>query len=77
MGRSNTYKTKQKDELNAYLRSMAKQHVTVNDIYDYFTSQGVEIGRTTIYRHLDALVSEGVVAKIKVDGIPSSSTSPI
>ena len=47
------YKTKQMTEILTYLKSVQGQHVTV--------------GTTTVYRQLDKMVKEGIVAKYVVD----------
>ena len=66
------YKTKQMAELLTFLKSMQGNHVTVHDIGDYFSSRGISVGTTTIYRHLEKMVEEGVVAKYIVDGSSSA-----
>ncbi len=66
------YKTKQMTELLAFLQSVQGSHVTVNDICDYFQKKGIAVGTTTIYRHLEKMVREGIVAKYVVDGTSSA-----
>lgn len=66
------YKTRQMTELLTYLKSVQGSHVTVNDICDYFKSRGIAIGTTTVYRHLEKMVQEGIVAKYVVDGTSSA-----
>ena len=72
MAKKAQYKTKQMTELLTFLKSVPDSHVTVNDISSYFKDQGIQIGTTTVYRHLERLVSEGVVAKYVVDGTSSA-----
>ena len=43
--------------------------VTVNDIFEYFSEKGIAIGITTIYRHLEKMVADGVVKKYFTNGI--------
>ena len=62
------YRTRQITELENYLCSMEGKHVTVSDICKYFKSQGISIGTTTVYRQLDRMVEQGLVAKYVVDG---------
>lgn len=57
------YKTKQKDMLLKYMILMSGKHITAYDIHDYFRQQGVNIGMSTIYRHLEDMTAEGVVRK--------------
>lgn len=66
------YKTKQMTELLDFLKSVQGSHTTVNDICEYFQKKGVAIGTTTIYRHLEKMVKEGVVAKYVIDGTSSA-----
>ena len=66
------YKTKQMTELLAFLKSVQGSHVTVKDICDYFEIRGITVGTTTIYRQLEKMVSEGLVAKYVVDGTSSA-----
>ena len=66
------YRTRQITELENYLCSMEGKHVTVSDICKYFKSQGISIGTTTVYRQLDRMVEQGLVAKYNVDGTSSA-----
>ena len=54
MAERTRYKTKQKDQLTAYLRDRSGVHVTAAEIH---------LGMATIYRHLDQLVADGLVRK--------------
>ncbi len=69
------YRTRQITELENYLCSMEGKHVTVSDICKYFKSQGISIGTTTVYRQLDRMVEQGLVAKYVVDGTSSACFS--
>ena len=66
------YKTRQMTEILTFLESVQGIHVTVSDISDYFKRRGVAVGTTTIYRHLEKLVDDGIVAKYIVDGTSSA-----
>lgn len=66
------YKTKQREELLAYLESVQGTHVTVNEICLYFRQLGKPIGTTTVYRHLDHMVEEGLVNKYIIDSASSA-----
>ena len=67
MNNKNSYNTKQKKELADYLMSVKGEHVTVNDICEYFKSKGISIGMTTVYRHLERMVDDGLVNKYIID----------
>ena len=72
MNNKSEYKTKQKAELTAYLRSMSGQHFTVNDVCQHFSDLGRPIGVTTVYRQLDKMVEEGIVNKYTLDNKSSA-----
>ncbi|MBQ3967156.1 MAG: transcriptional repressor [Lachnospiraceae bacterium] len=61
------YKTRQKEMLIDYLSSVEGEHITVNDVCEFFKSQGETIGQSTIYRHLESLVDEGIINKYVID----------
>ncbi|MBU5489055.1 Fur family transcriptional regulator [Butyricicoccus intestinisimiae] len=67
MANKSQYRTKQMAEILSYLQSMQGSHVTVHDIHAYFKSKNISVGTTTIYRHLDRMVAEGIVTKYVVD----------
>ena len=62
------YKTKQREILLDYLESVPGVHVTAGDVCEYFKSQGAPIGKSTVYRHLESLVDEGLINKYVIDG---------
>ncbi len=62
------YKTKQRDILLKYLETVPGVHITANDVCEYFKKQGANIGQSTIYRHLEGLVDEGIINKYIIDG---------
>lgn len=72
MTRKAPYKTKQMTELLSYLKASSGEHVTVGDISNYFKQQGITVSTTTVYRHLEKMVEQGVVAKYIIDGTSSA-----
>ena len=56
MARKAQYQTKQMAELLAFLKSVPGSHITVNDICDHFKKEGITVGMTTVYRHLERMV---------------------
>ena len=66
------YKTKQMTEILTFLKSVQGRHVTVNEICDFFREKGISVGTTTIYRHLEKMVKEGLAAKYVIDGSSSA-----
>ncbi|MBR2592866.1 MAG: transcriptional repressor, partial [Oscillospiraceae bacterium] len=67
-GRSK-YNTKQREILLGYLKTVQGEHITAADVCRYFRESGTPIGQSTIYRHLESLVDEGVINKYIIDGI--------
>lgn len=61
------YNTKQREEVLSFLKSTVGEHITVNEICKHFANAGTKVGTTTIYRHLEKLVEEGVVKKYTLD----------
>ena len=62
------YKTKQREILLDYLKTLPGVHITASDVCGYFKSQGTAIGQATVYRQLESLVDEGVLTKYVIDG---------
>lgn len=59
-----TYNTRQRQAVLDYLAAHTDRYVSVDGAFDMLRSQGVEIGRSTIYRTLETLVGEGMATKI-------------
>lgn len=72
MSKKAPYRTKQMTELLTFLKSVPGRHVTVNDISKHFAQMQTSVGTTTIYRHLEKMVDEGLVAKYIIDGTSSA-----
>lgn len=66
------YKTKQRQAILDFLIENKDSHVTVSQISDYLERKGTHVGVTTIYRHLDKLLEQGLVRKYTVDGTTSA-----
>jgi len=67
MAEKGQYKTRQRDEILSYLRSIPGEHVTAGDICAHFRERDRAIGTATVYRQLDKLVSEGLLNKYFID----------
>ena len=57
------YKTRQRELLIDYLKTVPGKHITAGDICEYFKIQGSPIGQSTVYRQLEELVNEGLLNK--------------
>ena len=66
--KNKTYKTKQKEIILNYFKTFKNNHITVQEISDYLNKQGNPVGITTIYRHLDKLVLDGVIKRYILEG---------
>ena len=72
MGTKAPYQTKQMKQILAYLQTIEGTHVTVADVCSYFKEQGINVGTTTVYRNLEKMVEQRLVAKYNVDGTSSA-----
>lgn len=72
MAQKSPYKTKQMKELLSYLKSVQGSHITVNDICAHFESEGITMGTTTVYRHLERMVQQEIVVKYVIEGTNSA-----
>ena len=72
MGTKAPYQTKQMKQILAYLQTIEGTHVTAADVCSYFKEQGINVGTTTVYRNLEKMVEQGLVAKYNVDGASSA-----
>lgn len=64
-----TYKTKQRDSILNLLTNNKDEHLTADEVYERLKMLGSCVGKSTVYRYLDRLVSEGTVRKFIVDDI--------
>ncbi len=67
MNKRAAYKTKQRESLIHYLETAPGEHVTAADVCEYFKELGEPIGLSTVYRHLERLVDEGIIQKYMID----------
>ena len=67
MGDKIKYRTKQGEELSDYIKTIPGRHFTAKDICDHFVKKQKKIGTTTVYRHLEKMVCDGMLNKYVVD----------
>ncbi len=67
-----TYKTKQKKFIENFLKENIGRQFTCDEISDELRIKGTPVGKTTVYRYVEKLVSEGKARKI-TDGINKSA----
>ena len=64
MARRSTYSTRQRGLILGLLAGHPDAFLTVDEVLAGLTAGGARVGRTTVYRTLEALVAEGVMAKV-------------
>ncbi|MCL2083329.1 MAG: transcriptional repressor [Oscillospiraceae bacterium] len=69
MGRPEGYNTKQRQAIFSYIVSLGSSHVTAGQIFEHFKEKGSEIGRATVYRHLEKLEKDGCLRRYTTDGV--------
>lgn len=57
------YKTKQRERILQSLKDNPDKHMSVDDIIGALNSRGETVGKTTVYRYVDKLCTEGLVRK--------------
>lgn len=63
------YKTKQKELILDCIRMHQGAFITIKDITAALKEQGAKVGTATIYRNLDKLEEEGIIARSTIEGI--------
>ena len=63
------YRTRQSEAILDYIVSRGSEHITAAQIVEHFGNEGVAIGRTTVYRHLDKLAENGKLRRYTTDGV--------
>ena len=68
MDSQSNYKTKQKSLILDCIKLTAGKHFTADDIAEMLDEKGQHVGKATVYRHLDRLLSDGEIKKYTLDG---------
>lgn len=63
MQKSVSYRTKQRALIEDYIKSFEDRHFTVDSLCAALTDSGKAVGRTTVYRCVERLASEGKLRK--------------
>ncbi len=72
MNKRGNYKTKQYDIILAYMKTVPGKHFTVEEVHAALVKEGHSIGSTTVYRHLNRMVDDGLLNKYSIDpGTPA------
>lgn len=67
METSTSYKTKQRDQILDCLIQNKDRHITADEITARLGGENAPVGKTTVYRYLDKLVSQGIVRKYFIE----------
>lgn len=57
------YSTRQKRELMHFMKAHSLEHFSVDDVMFRLQGEGTSIGRSTVYRYLEAMAEQGAVRK--------------
>ena len=68
MNISTGYKTRQRENLLAFLIKNKEKHINVREISSFLEQEGTPMGTATIYRQLEKLMEQGLVRKYVLDG---------
>ncbi len=63
-----SYKTRQRDQILDCLIKNKERHITADEIMFAVNGEKPLVGKTTVYRYLDKLVSQGTVRRYFVEG---------
>ena len=59
-----SYNTKQKDLIEQAVEKIGDNHFNAEQIFSQLKAENLTIGISTVYRHLDKLVSDGKIQKL-------------
>ena len=62
-----SYRTKQREKIDTLIKSLGDRHFTADDIDSMLRSGEGSVGKATIYRYLELMVSEGSLKKFMTD----------
>ena len=68
MAEQRKYKTKQREAVSAYLAQHCERYFSVDDVWSAVSADGARIGRSTVYRCLEAMATDGSALKATTPG---------
>ena len=68
VGEKHPYKTRQRQAVSDFLSAHRDRYLSVDDVFGLMRAEGQGVGRTTAYRTLESLATEGCVAKVVAPG---------
>lgn len=63
MTQSKGYQTRQRSLILNYLVTHRNRHITAEEIIHHFQSNGIQLGKSTVYRYLNLLLEKGTIRK--------------
>lgn len=63
MSARGAYNTRQRAEIHSYLSEHKRQRLSVEQLTEGLLQRGVKVGKTTVYRYLEALSNKGAARK--------------
>ena len=73
MKNTGSYKTKQRDIVLSCIIKNKDNHFTVDEIVELLKKDDTPVGKSTVYRYLNILASEGMVRKYISDDVSPTS----
>ncbi|MEE8717182.1 MAG: transcriptional repressor [Coriobacteriales bacterium] len=70
--RRRTYRTRQRALIEGCLSRHADRYLSVDDVVEELRADGSPVGRTTVYRNLEALAGDGALLKATAPGAGES-----
>lgn len=61
------YNTKQRELILKCLSESEGEHIKADDILEYLKNNDTPVGKSTVYRYLDALVEQDIVRKYNIE----------
>ena len=70
-GNTKQYRTKQKELILSCIQAHQGAFFTSKDITSALADQGTKVGTATVYRNLERLEEEGIIARTSIEGTSS------
>lgn len=67
--RDSTYSTKQREAILNLLTSSGSGHLSADEITQLLREQGINVGKSTVYRYLNMLTKSNVLRRYMVEGV--------
>ncbi len=68
MAERGKYRTRQRELVLGCLRTNSERYLTVDEVWACVTRQGERVGRSTVYRNLEAMTQDATAIKVVAPG---------